>query len=451
MILPHRLAAQSPLPKMCDAVIVGAGPAGLAAAEIISASGYHVVLCEAMPSPGRKFLMAGRGGLNLTHSENLEPFLDRYGPARPFLEPMLRAFPPEALQIWAAALGEPCFIGTSGRVFPKSFKASPLLRAWLQRLRQQNVQAFFRHRWLGWADHTPDAFAENPQAGLGLRFQTAQGEETFLQAKTALLALGGASWPRLGSDGRWRPLLEQQGLTITPFRPSNCGFLCSWSDFFTERFAGTPLKNVALTVFDRQNQPLATAHGDLILGAHGIEGSAVYALSAPLRDRLADNPKPSLALASSAAPYQDTACLRLDLKPDLSLETLRARLAKAPAGESLSNTLRKRLALSPAVPSLLKECLAEPETLFSLAAQLKALPLPVTEPAGLERAISTAGGVSLAMLTSDLEVKTQPGLFLAGEMLDWEAPTGGYLLQACFATGRHAGQAMVRSLARLHP
>lgn len=412
-------------PESCPVAIVGAGPAGLAAAEILGEAGLSVALFDAMARPGRKFLMAGRGGLNLTHSEPLEPFLERYGSARAFLEPMIRDFPPETLRNWAEGLGEPCFVGSSGRVFPRSMKASPLLRAWLRRLQGLGVRGWSGWRWIGWTGEG------------SLQFRNAAGDLAAVRADRTLLALGGGSWPKLGSDGGWTSLLAVKGVEMLLLRPANCGFLCGWSDFLTRKFAGTPLKDVALRVYSPEGAEIACGRGDMILSESGIEGSAVYAIAAPLRDRLANG------AVSPGRPV-----LSLDLRPDQSEQDLAARLAKAPSGESLSGSLKKRLHFPALVSPLLRELAGEdlPKDPRALASLLKALPVPVTAPAGLERAISSAGGVCLSAIGPDLQLKAIPGMYVAGEMLDWEAPTGGYLLQACFATGRHAGKAIVEAV-----
>ncbi|MXP65968.1 TIGR03862 family flavoprotein [Roseomonas sp. M0104] len=392
--------------------MLGGGPAGLMAAETIAAAGHRAVVFERMPSPGRKFLMAGRGGLNLTHSEPLPEFLRRYGAAEARLAPHVGAFPPDALRAWCEALGQETFTGTSGRVFPKAMKASPLLRAWLERLREGGVEIRTRHLWHGF------------DAGGHLRFTTPEGDITHAPG-AVVLALGGASWPRLGADGGWTGALP--GLAIAPFRPSNCGFRIGWSAVFRTRFAGTPLKRIALSFGGR------TVRGEAVISAEGIEGGAVYALSAPMRDAIA-------ARGSTVA--------MLDLRPDLGTEEVALRLAAPRRGQSLSTFLRKALGLPPVSIGLLQEALHEGVPAERLPDLVKALPLRLLAPLGLERAISSAGGLALAELDEGLMLRRHPGLFAAGEMLDWEAPTGGYLLQACFATGRTAGRKAVEWLAQ---
>ncbi|MDB5371108.1 MAG: family flavoprotein [Roseomonas sp.] len=386
--------------------VLGAGPAGLMAAETIAAAGHPVRVFDRMPSPARKLLMAGRGGLNLTHSEPLERFLAQYAAAAPHLAPAIRAFPPADLIAWAEALGQEVFTGSSGRVFPRALKASPLLRAWLARLGGQGVRLLPRHEWLGL---TADG---------ALRMGTPDGEQAIRPAAT-ILALGGASWPRLGADGGWAGLLP--GVPVAPFRPSNMGFLISWSEVFRQKFEGTPLKRIALSFAGR------TVRGEAIVTAQGIEGGAVYALSAALRDAIA---------------AEGSATLLLDLRPDLDAATLASRLDEPRRGQSLSTFLRKAAALPPVAIGLVQEALHGGAT-APLPELIKALPLRLDAPQGLERAISSAGGIGFAALDEHFMLRAHPGLFVAGEMLDWEAPTGGYLLQACFATGRTAGAGAV--------
>lgn len=380
------------------------------AAEILAQAGCAVTLHERMPSPARKFLIAGRGGLNLTHSEPRAAFLARYGAAAEWLAPMLDAFPPGRLQAWVEGLGEPTFIGSSGRLFPASFKASPLLRAWLRRLDGLGVRLAPRQLWKGW-----------DEAG-ALRLATPEGE-TILWPDATLLALGGASWPRLGSDGGWVEILKAVGVDVAPLRAANSGAHVEWSETFATRFAGQPLKRIALTLDG------LTVRGEAMIDAGGLEGGVVYALSAPLRARVERDGQ---------------ATLTLDLRPDLSAARLAERLAASRKGESLANRLRKAAGLSPAAAGMLREgegvLPAEPA---DLAARIKALPLTVTGMAGLERAISSAGGVERSQVTDGLMLTARPGVFVAGEMLDWEAPTGGYLLQASFATGAAAARGIL--------
>ena len=368
--------------------VVGGGPAGLMAAEVLATAGVHVVVLERMPSVGRKLLLAGRGGLNLTHSEPLDAFLDRYGPARPRLEAAIRAFGPDDLRAWCAGLGQEPFVGSSGRVFPAGFRATPLLRAWLARLDRLGVELRVRHTWTGFDDDS-------------------------VAADATVLALGGASWPRVGSNGAWVAPLTASGIEVTPLRPANCGFVVAWSHAFRERFAGAPLKNLRLSFQD------VTARGDAVVTEAGIEGGAVYALSARLRD---------------AIEADGSAVLTVDLRPDLTVEQLAARVARGRAGDSTSNVLR-RVGLAPAAIGLLREATGnrrlEPGELAALA---KAVPLRLDAPLPIEHAISTAGGVALDEVDDTFMLRRRPGTFVAGEMLDWEAPTGGYLLQATFST-----------------
>lgn len=374
--------------------VIGGGPAGLAAAEHLASAGHPVTIFDRMPSLGRKFLYAGRGGLNITHSEPYARLLTRYGAATPHLRAALDAFPPDALQAWCASLDEPAFTGSSGRVFPRSFKATPLLRAWLRRLASLGVTTRLNHRWTGWDQDS------------ALAFTTPNGPMTCA-APATILALGGASWPRLGSDGAWTAALATE-TPVTPLRPANMGFRRPWSDVFRSRFAGHPLKRIAAGVGTHGTR------GEALITRDGIEGGAVYALAAPLRDAI-------------AATGQAT--LTLDLRPDLDAATLARRLG-GPA-LSRSNALR-RAGLSDVAAALIREL-----NLPATAGSIKSLPLTLDAPQGLDRAISTAGGVSLSALQGHM-LPSRPGTFLAGEMLDWEAPTGGYLLQACFSTGRAA-------------
>ncbi|MBY0610774.1 MAG: TIGR03862 family flavoprotein [Beijerinckiaceae bacterium] len=397
--------------------IIGAGPAGLMAAERLSAAGIGVTVHDRMASPARKFLLAGRGGLNLTHSEPPERFVRRYREAEGRLRPVMEAFSALDLQRWCASLGEPTFTGSSGRVFPKSFKASPLLRAWLRRLSAQGVVFRMRHRWIGWAaDGAP-------------RFETAQGETMSVTADATLLALGGASWPRLGSDGAWASTLREAGIEVRRLRPANGGFSVAWSAGFNERFKGAPLKRIALSLDGE------TARGEAVITDGGIEGGAVYALSALIRDRL-----------DASGPLR----VSIDLRPDLSQSELEGRLSGARGGDSLSNQLRKRGGLSPAAIGLMRESVGGtlPQDAASLARLAKSATIEMTAARPIDRAISTAGGVSFAELDDRLMLRARPGVFAAGEMLDWEAPTGGYLLQACFSTGVAAANGILAWLDR---
>jgi uncharacterized flavoprotein (TIGR03862 family) len=398
--------------------IVGAGPAGLMAAEVLAQGGLTVTVYDAMPSVGRKFLMAGRGGLNLTHSEPLEAFLVRYREAEARLEPAIAAFSPVALRDWSAALGQPTFIGSSGRVFPQTFKASPLLRAWLRRLDAAGVQFALRHRWTGW-DHDGR-----------LSFLTPDGPRA-IKAGATVLALGGASWPRLGSDGAWAGVLAAKGVAISPLRPANCGFVVAWSDIFRERFEGQPLKGIALSFGS------ITVRGEAMVTRNGIEGSAIYAFSAELRE---------------AVIKSGEAVLHLALRPDLDPKELIVRLAAPRGKRSFSNFLRKAAQLTPVAIGLLQEAAIASGVQLSalssehLAALINAVPIKLDGVAPIARAISTAGGIAFDELDSNFMIRRLPGVFAAGEMLDWEAPTGGYLLQASFATGAAAGRGVLKWL-----
>ncbi|WP_419730560.1 TIGR03862 family flavoprotein [Lichenicola sp.] len=398
--------------------VIGAGPAGLAAAELL-APRCRVTVYDRMPSPGRKLLMAGRGGLNITHSEPLESFLQQYEAAEPWLRPAIEAFPPAALRDWAEALGQPCFVGSSGRVFPRAMKASPLLRAWLARLDGLGVTLRTRCRFAGFDD------------AAAVRLDTPDGPE-LIHPDATLLALGGASWARLGSDGAWSGPLADAGVPVVPFRPANCGFVVGWSAPFAERHSGTPLKSVALRSGDRMSR------GDMIVTADGLEGGAVYPLAAALRDEIERTGR---------------AVLTLDLRPDMQAAELAARLARVRGRESLSNTLRKALSLAPVAIGLLREIgdTPPPRDPVALAGLLKALPIVLTAPAEMDRAISTAGGVSMQGVDDRFMLRARPGSFVAGEMLDWEAPTGGYLLQAAIATGRAAAHGLLAWLAERIP
>ena len=396
-------------------VVVGAGPAGLFAAERLASAGAAVTVFDHMASPARKLLLAGRGGLNLTHSEPREAFLARYGRLPPQLLAVLDAFPPAALRAWAEGLGQPTFVGSSGRVFPVAFKASPLVRAWLARLTGLGVTLRMRHRFVGFgtAGAVDVTGPEGPQA---------------VSCDAALLALGGASWPRMGSDGSWTALLREQGVAVADLRASNMGIELAWTPEFSGRFAGEPLKQVALTHGGR------TSRGEVVVTAYGLEGGAVYALSGSIRDAVAE---------------QGGAAVRIDLKPDSPVEALRARLARARGKDSLATVLKKQLSLPPQAVGLLREAAGTtlPREPAALAALVKAVPLAVTAVRPLERAISSAGGILFDEVTGDFELRKRPGVFVAGEMLDWEAPTGGYLLQATFASAEAAARGMARRLA----
>jgi uncharacterized flavoprotein (TIGR03862 family) len=404
-------------------LVVGGGPAGLMAAQVLAQSGVTVDLCDAMPSVGRKFLLAGKGGLNLTHSEPLNVFAARYGARRARIEPMLQHFGPEALRAWARELGIETFVGSSGRVFPTDMKAAPLLRHWLHRLRAQGVRFHMRHRWVGWDDGDP--------ARIGLRFDTPNGPRA-MHADAVVLALGGGSWPRLGSDGAWTALLEQRGVGTAPLQPSNCGFDVpgGWSELLRTRFAGQPLKNVALSL------PAEGFHqaGEFVLTETGVEGSLVYAASGPIRDCIASTGQASVLI---------------DLLPQRSAQFVADEVARPRGPRSMSTHLKSRLGIEGVKAALLRELL--PRDAFAdearLAAAIKGLPLPLARPRPLGEAISSAGGVRFEALDDALMLPALPGVFCAGEMLDWEAPTGGYLLTACFASGRTAGEGAAHRLA----
>jgi hypothetical protein len=397
--------------------VVGTGPAGLMAAETVAKAGHQVSVIEQMPSAGRKLLMAGRGGLNLTHSEPLDAFLGRYGPARGRLEAAIRAFPPEALVTWAHELGQETFVGTSGRIFPRAMKASPLLRAWLARLAGLGIEMRLRHRLIGRRRDGTVLLADE------------SGARVEMASAAVILALGGASWPRLGSTGQWADVLRGQGIDVRPLEPSNSGIAVAWSPSLIERFAGEPLKRVAVSC------GLESRRGEVIVTSSGLEGGAIYALSPVIRDALR---------------HSGTARIALDLRPDIGTDALAARLASARKGDSRTNVLRKSAKLSPGAIAVLRDAVANilPAEPAALAALVKAVPLRATALGDLATAISTAGGVAWSEVDAHFMLRKAPGVFCAGEMLDWEAPTGGYLLQACFATGRAAGQGANEFLTR---
>ena len=433
--------------KKKKVAIIGGGPAGLMAAEVLVEAGVAVDLYDAMPSVGRKFLLAGKGGLNLTHAEGADRFAERYGARRAQIEALLRGFGAHELRAWAQGLGIETFVGTSGRVFPKDMKAAPLLRAWLQRLRHPlhggaGVTFHMRHRWTGWAD---DART--------LRFETPQGE-VAVQADAVVLALGGGSWARLGSNGAWVSLLAARGVAVAPLLPANCGFdvamsgtlppeglalpvqavpaRAGWSEFFASRYAGQPFKTVAVRFTDGQGH-LFERKGEFVATATGVEGSLIYAASALLRDEI-----------------QRTghAMLQLDLLPDMAPERVLAEVTHPRGSRSLSSHLKSRLGIEGIKAALLHEVLSREAMHDSttLARTIKALPLQVVAARPIDEAISTAGGVLFEALTPDLMCEALPGVYCAGEMLDWEAPTGGYLLTACFASGKRVGEGVLRSL-----
>ncbi|SFT55162.1 TIGR03862 family flavoprotein [Pseudomonas marincola] len=396
--------------------IIGGGPAGLMAAEVLALAGIKVDLFDAMPSVGRKFLLAGVGGMNITHSETKPAFLSRYAEREAEMAELLGEFDADALRNWIHELGIETFVGTSGRVFPKDMKAAPLLRAWLRRLREHGVTIHNRHRWLGW------------DAKRQLRIANADGE-LLLKPRATLLALGGGSWARLGSDGAWAPLLEAQGVNVQPLLPSNCGFeVAAWSEFLRNKFAGAPLKNVSLNLSGQ-----APRAGEFVLTEKGIEGSLVYALSAPIRQLIHS---------------KGEATVYLDLLPQRSLEVVKKALLKPRGSNSMAKHLHRTLGLDGVKAALMRELLA-PEQFDDhtrLARSIKALPITLVGIRPLDEAISSAGGVPFEQLDANLMLNALPGVFCAGEMLDWEAPTGGYLLTGCFASGRRAGQGMINWL-----
>ncbi|MBF5005954.1 TIGR03862 family flavoprotein [Diaphorobacter caeni] len=440
----------------CDIAIIGGGPAGLMAAEAAARPGVSVHVFDAMPSVGRKFLLAGKGGLNLTHSESFEHFVSRYGDAQSSIESWLKQFGADELQAWAHGLGIESFVGTSGRVFPKDMKAAPLLRAWLQRLRGQGVVFHMRHRFEGWGA------SEVPGTRV-LQFTTPQSPAQ-VSAKAVVLALGGASWARLGSNGQWAPLLEADGVEVAALRPSNCGFdvarvhapaggkgetrreflrgmlgqsdessAIGWSPLFTERFAGQPFKSVAVSFTDSQGRRFQR-RGEFVATATGVEGSLIYAVSALLRDEIAAN---------------GHATFELDLLPAFTAERVLDELRHPRGSRSLSSHLKSRLHLDGIKAAMLYEQLSKEEMLdpVVLARAIKAMPITVVATRPIDEAISTAGGVKLSAINEQFMLSALPGVFCAGEMLDWEAPTGGYLLTACFSSGRAAGQGAARHLA----
>jgi uncharacterized flavoprotein (TIGR03862 family) len=407
-------------PAQTFSAVIGGGPAGLMAAEVLAAAGVAVHVFDAMPSVGRKFLLAGKGGLNLTHGEALPSFLTRYGPRGPQVAAWLDAFAPEALRAWAAGLGIETFVGSSGRVFPKDLKAAPLLRAWLHRLREQGVVFHMRHRWSGWGDDG------------ALRFDSPQGAKC-VRAQATVLALGGASWPQLGSDAAWVPWLRAAGADIAPLAPANCGFEVAppWSDHLRERFAGAPIRPVVLRF--EGCEPVFERQGEFVLSQYGVEGSLIYAASAPIRDAIS---------------ARGSATITLDLLPSHEAARVAREVAHPRGARSLGSHLKSRLGLDGAKAALLHELL--PREVMAdaarLAAAIKALPIVLSASRPIAEAISSAGGVRLESLDDRLMLHARPGVFCAGEMLDWEAPTGGYLLQASMASGRVAGQGAVQWL-----
>lgn len=407
----------SPSPSIA---IIGAGPAGLIAAEWLSALSYRVAVYDRMPMPGRKFLMAGRGGLNLTHTEPLDEFLPHYGASRDFITPFIAAFPPDAVRAWCDDLGESHFVGSSGRVFPKSFKASPLLRAWLRRLEAHGVEFFMRHEWKGWDDQG------------ALRFETESHENELVKADAVLLALGGASWPKLGATGSWQPLLREKHVSVAPFTASNVGVTIAWSAYLTSRFAGQPLKRLIVSCGPQR------VVGEAMITQQGLEGGAIYALGPALREAIA---------------HTGYAMLLLDLRRDLSESELMMRLTKSRGKKSLSTFLASAAGLDPVSIALLRESFflrneKLPDDPYALAQAIKTCAIKVHAMNGLERAISSAGGIDQNELDPHLMIKRLPGVFVAGEMIDWDAPTGGYLLQACFSTGIAAAHGLAEWLSK---
>ncbi|MBC8048654.1 MAG: TIGR03862 family flavoprotein [Chitinophagales bacterium] len=403
-----------------NVVIAGGGPAGLMAAEVLAAAGAAVTVYDRMPSIGRKFLLAGRGGLNLTHSEALKQFMTRYGDAA-FLHNAINAFTPADLVAWCEALGQPTFVGSSGRVFPKTMKSSPLLRSWLQRLTGLGVEFKLRHRFVGWEEDGRLAF-ETPEGSIAVK------------ADAAILAFGGASWPQLGSNGDWVEPFLSAGVAVTPLQPANCGFITRWSDFFRDRFSGHPLKDIELRL------GRVAVRGEVMLTRDGLEGNAVYTLGPAIREKLKT---------------ESPAVVHIDLKPVANLDGLATQLSAPRGKQSFANFLRKTIKLSPAATGLLNEsALLENLQLSSmtaavLAERLKSLPIPLYSFASIANAISTAGGVQYGEIDKQFMLIRRPGTFVAGEMLDWEAPTGGYLLQACFATGAASAKGTLGWLKKL--
>ncbi len=441
--MPSPIPLQSSSSSTLPVVVIGGGPAGLMAAQVLSDAGASVHLYDAMPSIGRKFLLAGKGGLNLTHSEGADTFAGRYGARRAVIEELLHDMDPTAVRAWAQGLGIETFIGSSGRVFPKDMKAAPLLRAWLQRLRNpapdtgngagassgngRGVQFHMRHRWTGWT--------ESEGTGMGLQFDTEHGP-VMVQAAAVVLALGGGSWGRLGSNGAWVPLLAARGVAVAPLIPANCGFDVKggWSEHFSSRFAGQPFKSVKIAVSTSAGVDFVRK-GEFVATTTGVEGSLVYAASSLLRDEI---------IRTGSATFH------LDLLPDMSAEKVLAEVRHPRGTRSLSSHLKSRISIDGIKAGLLyetmsKEAMADP---IRLAAAIKAVPITLTAARPLDEAISTAGGVLFEALTTGLMLESLPGVFCAGEMLDWEAPTGGYLLQACFASGWRAGLGVLGYLQR---
>ncbi len=408
----------NPIPNKKIAII-GGGAAGLMAANFLRHYPVDIVIYEAMPSVGRKFLLAGKGGMNITHAENIESFLSRYGQERDYLEAMIRDFDATAIRAWIQSLGFDSFVGSSGRVFPSDMKAAPLLRAWLHRLRESGVKICVRYEWLGWSDTG------------ALVFDSPNGTQ-YIQADAVILACGGASWPRLGSNGAWLPVLQQQGIDVLSLQAANCGFDSNWSADFAQKFAGQPIKSGVLSFVDSVGQT-HSKQGDFVVTATGIEGSLVYALSRPLRETINQNGQVTVYL---------------DLVPHKSVAQILTILAKPRGSNSLANYLRKQLAIDGVKAGLLRECVAKDvmQNNHALAHTLKAIPITLYQTRPIAEAISSSGGVSWHELDDYLQIKQHPRVFCAGEMINWEAPTGGYLLTACFATAKRAALGVVRCL-----
>jgi len=406
--------------------VIGGGPAGLMAAEVISAQGIKVDVYDSMRSVGRKFLMAGKSGLNITHSDPFDVFVARYGERRENIEPLLKVFGANELREWVHGFGIETFIGTSGRVFPTGMKASPLLRTWLRRLNASGVTLHLRHKWTGFLTPQPALSGEDAAESIALKFVTPDGEVT-VKADAVVLALGGGSWSRLGSDGTWVPWLKQAGAEVEALRPANCGFDVAWSEHFREKYEGHPIKSVILSFGEFRQQ------GEFIVTKEGVEGGLIYTASALMRDEIKAN---------------GVAVMHLDLKPDRTLEWLKDKLSRPRGKRSLASYLEKSLGIRGVKAGLLREFVSKGDFMNAerLAEFIKALPIPLVRPSPLDEAISSAGGVMFESLSEDLMLKSLPGVFCVGEMLDWEAPTAGYLLTGCFSSGYTAGHGVLRWL-----
>ncbi|MGF6648829.1 TIGR03862 family flavoprotein [Paraburkholderia sp. GAS82] len=428
----------SNLPDSARVAVIGGGPAGLMAAEALASGGVQIDVYDAMPSVGRKFLMAGKGGMNITHSEPLDAFLGRYGARREQIAALLDMFGPDALRAWLHKLGVETFVGSSGRVFPTDMKAAPMLRAWLHRLRESGVRFHMRHKWVGWdaSDGAGDEGTRNTERGNSpqqtLLFMTPTGEQQ-VRADAVIFALGGGSWPRLGSDAAWVPLMTARDVPVAPLLPANCGFDANWSDYFRERFAGQPVKPVSITLIDKDGNA-QHRQGEFVVTETGIEGSLVYALSAAIRERILTDGEVTIML---------------DLAPALTAQRVLDEVTRPRGSRSMSTHLQSRIGLGGVKLGLLHEALSKEAFADTalLAQTIKALPLTLVRPRPIEEAISSAGGVPFEALDARLMIGHVPGAFCAGEMLDWEAPTGGYLLTACFASGLAAGRGALAYLA----